>query len=468
MRGIWVTGLLVLLGIPVFAQTSGEITGEVKDATGAVVSGASVTATNQATNATRTAVSNEAGVYDFPAMQPGTYTMRVEKPGFKTVTQSNIELQVQQTARLDFALEVGQVNETVEVSASAALLTTENATVGTVIENRRIVDLPLNGRNFLQLVALSPNVTTAFANGGQAGSRQGGDRSQQQISVSGQRREFNYFTLDGIDNTDVNFRSDHGLRQRRTGGLAAGRRSLTATDIGFRPAPRVQLFHAGWDRQHGRQLQHLHFPALHRRAAGVQGADGHVFGRIRARGEPGQRFDQERHQPVSRGAVRISAQQRAGRAALRLYQQGARQGSFQVEPVRVYAGRAGGDSQAVPRQRPAVLHVEFRRVPAAQPVAGYLQPAFGAHAGREFFGTAAQDDDQRSAGERALRRQPDSQGAVEWHGAEAAGVLPGTKHLRRGPEPELPGAGQQLHGQGPVHATHRLCRKRQIKLVRPL
>ncbi len=205
MRGIWVTGLLVLLGIPVFAQTSGEITGEVKDATGAVVSGASVTATNQATNATRTAVSNEAGVYDFPAMQPGTYTMRVEKPGFKTVTQSNIELQVQQTARLDFALEVGQVNETVEVSASAALLTTENATVGTVIENRRIVDLPLNGRNFLQLVALSPNVTTAFANGGQAGSRQGGDRSQQQISVSGQRREFNYFTLDGIDNTDVNF-----------------------------------------------------------------------------------------------------------------------------------------------------------------------------------------------------------------------------------------------------------------------
>jgi hypothetical protein len=78
--------------------------------------------------------------------------------------------------------------------------------VGTVIENQRIVDLPLNGRNFISLIALSPNVNANFANSfGGAGSRQGGDRTQQQFSVAGMRREFNYFTLDGIANSDVNF-----------------------------------------------------------------------------------------------------------------------------------------------------------------------------------------------------------------------------------------------------------------------
>jgi hypothetical protein len=114
---------------------------------------------------------------------------------------------VQQTARLDFQLQVGAVTQAVEVTGGAPLLNTEDATIGTVIENQRIVDLPLNGRNFLQLVALSPNVSTSFASGGQSSSRQGGDRSTQQLSISGNRREWNYFTLDGMSNTDVNFNS---------------------------------------------------------------------------------------------------------------------------------------------------------------------------------------------------------------------------------------------------------------------
>ena len=106
---------------------------------------------------------------------------------------------------MDFTLEVGGVTETTEVTAVTSLITTENATVGTVIENRRIVELPLNGRNYLSLIALSPNVSAGFAGAGQAGDRQGGSRANQQISISGQRREFNYYTLDGVDNTDVNF-----------------------------------------------------------------------------------------------------------------------------------------------------------------------------------------------------------------------------------------------------------------------
>ena len=85
------------------------------------------------------------------------------------------------------------------------LLVTENATVGTVIENKRIVELPLNGRNYLQLVSLAPNVSTGFSSQGQAGARQGGIRAAQTISVAGQRTNFNHYTLDGVENTDPNF-----------------------------------------------------------------------------------------------------------------------------------------------------------------------------------------------------------------------------------------------------------------------
>ncbi len=203
-HALLVASAVLFVSVPCLAQTFGEITGEVRDASGGVIPGAAVTAVNQATNAIRTAVSNNAGVYSFPALQPGTYVVKVELQGFHTAT-GTVSLQVQQTARLNFTLEVGEISETVQVSGFSPLLTTENATIGTVIENRRIVELPLNGRNYLQLVALSPNVSADFAGPGQAGDRQGGSRAAQQLSISGQRREFNYYTLDGIDNTDVNF-----------------------------------------------------------------------------------------------------------------------------------------------------------------------------------------------------------------------------------------------------------------------
>jgi hypothetical protein len=106
-------------------------------------------------------------VYNIPALIPGMYEVRAEKSGFKSATRTAVELQVQQTARVDFALEVGQVTESVEVSGALPLLATENATVGTVIEQKRITDLPLNGRNFFSLVALSPNVTYGFAQAAQ-------------------------------------------------------------------------------------------------------------------------------------------------------------------------------------------------------------------------------------------------------------------------------------------------------------
>ncbi len=210
MHRVPIVGLFVLfflygLAGTALAQTFGEIAGVAKDQTGAIIPGATVTATNMGTNAARITTTNEAGIYTFPNLVPGTYSVKVEMTGFQTVVRNNIELQVQQSARIDFAMQLGQRTDTVEVTSAAPLLSTSDATVGTVIENKRIVDLPLNGRNFLQLVALSPNVSYGFSTPGQADGRQGGHRASQNISVSGIRGTWNHYTLDGIENTDINF-----------------------------------------------------------------------------------------------------------------------------------------------------------------------------------------------------------------------------------------------------------------------
>src|SRR2546425_10120287 len=197
--------MVVLSVLPAVAQTQAGISGVIHDPSGAVITGVTVTVTNPATNFVRSAISNEAGVYNFPVLQPGKYNIKVELPGFRTIEQNDVELQIQQSARLDFTLQVGEVSQTVEVAGTAALIATENATVGTVMENKRIVDMPLNGRNFLQLVSLSPNVSYGFNSSQQADERQGGSRAAQNISVAGQRSEFNHFPLDGVENTDVNF-----------------------------------------------------------------------------------------------------------------------------------------------------------------------------------------------------------------------------------------------------------------------
>src|SRR6266481_1047274 len=202
---LFVLGCVLMANQAAFTQTFAALSGDTRDASGAVVTGAIVTAINVATNAARSVTTNESGDYSFPSLPPGSYMVRVEKAGFKTVIRNQIELQVQQSARVDFEMQVGQVSESIEVRSTATLLATEDATVGTVIENKRIVELPLNGRNYLQLVSLAPNVSTGFSSQGQAGARQGGIRAAQTISVAGQRTNFNHYTLDGVENTDPNF-----------------------------------------------------------------------------------------------------------------------------------------------------------------------------------------------------------------------------------------------------------------------
>jgi hypothetical protein len=205
MRTTWFLGALLCCGLPLLGQTFGEITGRVSDPSGAGIPGSVLTLTNTATNAVRQTDSGSDGFYSFPSVPPGFYNLKTEHPGFKVAASDGIEVQVQQTVRLDLTLQVGAVNESVEVSAAASLLQAENATVGTVIGNASIVELPLNGREYLNLVALTSNVNTLAPAASQAQSRQGGDRANQAISTGGNRIFFDYYTLDGVNNTDFDF-----------------------------------------------------------------------------------------------------------------------------------------------------------------------------------------------------------------------------------------------------------------------
>lgn len=200
--------LRFLMTLALVAQTpSGEISGVVSDPTGAVVPGVTITLTNPATNAVRSVLTNEAGLYVIPALPPSVYDLKAELPGFRIVERKNIEVQVGSSNRIDVTLQIGEMESIVEVSGGAPVLQTETASIGTVIENRRIVELPLNGRNYLQLASLIPGATTNGPSSSQGKQRMGGQRNSFALNVSGQRIHFNHYSLDGVENTDLNFNS---------------------------------------------------------------------------------------------------------------------------------------------------------------------------------------------------------------------------------------------------------------------
>jgi hypothetical protein len=160
-------GLLLLCSALAFGQsTYGSITGSVTDPSGAAIAAANVTLTNAGTSETRTQPTNADGQYSFVNLIPGAYRIDVEKQGFKHATIPNIAVQVNQAAKIDVSLTVGQVSETVEVTSETPLLQPETSSLGQVIEERKANELPLNGRNIFNLITLSP---AAVAQGGSGG-----------------------------------------------------------------------------------------------------------------------------------------------------------------------------------------------------------------------------------------------------------------------------------------------------------
>lgn len=211
--GIAVCCIAVLIGLfalpaQLLAQGStGRISGHVTDSSGAALPDATITLTNTQTSGVRTTVSTNSGDYTFSSVPIGIYTLKAEHQGFKTATSSNLQLQVAQSMAQDFALAVGGVEQTVQVTAAGDLLQTADSSLGTTIPDNTLAQMPINNRNYLNVVAVSANTNVLSAVQGQAGAREGGARSQETISVGGSRIMFDHYTLDGINNTDVDFNS---------------------------------------------------------------------------------------------------------------------------------------------------------------------------------------------------------------------------------------------------------------------
>jgi Carboxypeptidase regulatory-like domain len=189
-----------------YGQATGSISGTVTDPTGAAVPGAKVTVTAPATGLTRSSSTNAAGEYILPLLGVGTYDVQAEHEGFQKAVSSGIPLQVDEHRELNFQLSTAAVQTSVEVSANAVAVQTADATLGQVITSQQVADLPLNGRDFVQLATLTPGATqetnpNSFFNGGP--SSEASARGSYSLSVGGSRANSTDWLLDGVDNNEL-------------------------------------------------------------------------------------------------------------------------------------------------------------------------------------------------------------------------------------------------------------------------
>lgn len=193
--------LVGVRGMPSFAQGTAEIVGTVKDASGAVLPGVTLTITHKGSSQARQQITDSSGNYVVSVLPIGEYSIRAETPNFKTQIREGIVLQVGERTRVDLTMEVGDIRQEITVQESVPLLRTTNAEVSEVINNQRLVDLPLNGRQFVQLTLLSDNVfLTPVGTRGAALAQTG-----RQVVVGGQRGGHNMYWLDGVSITDQYF-----------------------------------------------------------------------------------------------------------------------------------------------------------------------------------------------------------------------------------------------------------------------
>jgi hypothetical protein len=193
--------LILATGLQLSAQTSStEILGRVTDSSGAVIPGANVTIRRTATGETRSTMTNQAGDFTFPLIEVGLYSVTCEAPGFRSSTMTGLRVETQQKARVDFTMQVGDVAERIEVAASAVALQTDDASIGSVVENKRVIDLPLNGRNLTSLAVMTPGVQYGSRTGladGQGGFPIPGTGIS--VVANGQREINQSVTIDGAE-----------------------------------------------------------------------------------------------------------------------------------------------------------------------------------------------------------------------------------------------------------------------------
>jgi len=196
--------LLAIVGLglkPLHAQTSfGTILGTVTDTSQAAIPGVSIIVSNTQTGISRHVETDAVGSFRVDSLLPGIYTVKAEHPGFQTTETTNTQVQVAVITTTNITMQVGTVTQTVEVTAAAPLLQTASATVGAVVNNTSVVTLPLDGRNFTELISLIPGTVST---GGATYQIAGGSN----YSVSGNRFEQNNFTLDGVYDNEEMFKT---------------------------------------------------------------------------------------------------------------------------------------------------------------------------------------------------------------------------------------------------------------------
>ncbi|MFN3326211.1 MAG: carboxypeptidase regulatory-like domain-containing protein [Bryobacteraceae bacterium] len=200
--------LVLLLAASSFAQVErASIVGTITDNSGAALPGVNVEVTNEATGTSARTVSDSAGSYSVPNLMPASYRVRASRPDFREVVYSNFVLQVSQAARLDIRMEIGEVQQIIEVSGAIPLLQTENASVGQVISQEAVNSLPLNGRNFVQLAILAPGVSGLdYAQPNTINSGRRPDELRPggtALQANGARNTSNQVLIDGVDNTEM-------------------------------------------------------------------------------------------------------------------------------------------------------------------------------------------------------------------------------------------------------------------------
>jgi trimeric autotransporter adhesin len=208
-------GLAALCSLTMWAQSyQGGLRGVVQDPGGAVIADAKVTLVNQATNVSRATLSNGQGEYAFTAIDPATYKLVVESPGFKRFEHTDIVIATQEFLTLDPKMEVGAVSESIQVNAEVSLIETANASQGQVLDRQKLEDLPNLGRNPFMMSKLAENVVPV---GDPHYNRMEDQSGSSQISIAGGPVRGNNYLLDGIPITDAANRAIIRSEDRRVG-----------------------------------------------------------------------------------------------------------------------------------------------------------------------------------------------------------------------------------------------------------
>ena len=201
---ILLTALLLLFtsNVAIAQDSTATILGNVTDPTGAEVPKAAVAVTNLETNVTVNTMTTDSGAYTVPNLNPGNYSVVVKMSGFQTASITNLTVSAGDRRRADATLVVGAANETVEITTAAPVLQTDTSSIGSNVSNRAVQDLPLNGRNFINLAQIIPGATEGAPNSISSGTRPDDRRPTSSVSINGQSEVLNDQLVDGLDNNE--------------------------------------------------------------------------------------------------------------------------------------------------------------------------------------------------------------------------------------------------------------------------